>query len=103
MSGGSWDYFYSKLGDVADTLEHERSVKRRTLGKLFRYIEEAMHDIEWVDSGDYGADDDLKAIDKVLNWNGKKESLVLLKKEIEEKIKEAKNVLKEFKVLAKNV
>ena len=62
MSGGSWDYFYSRAQDVAERLMSEPSPERRALGRNLALIAKAMHDIEWVDSCDYGPGDDKEAI-----------------------------------------
>lgn len=54
MSGGAWDYFYRGLDDVVDRLETCKDPLRRALGEALRPFIAALHDIEWVDSGDYG-------------------------------------------------
>lgn len=62
MSGGSWDYAYSKVEPIAAKLLEEKDARRRALGSLLMQIKHALHDIEWVDSGDYGHGDDHAAI-----------------------------------------
>ena len=66
MSGGSWDYFYSKCEDAANNLEAEASPLRRAFGAHMQLVAKAMHDIEWVDSCDMGRGDDRKAMQAVL-------------------------------------
>ena len=67
MSGGSWDYFCYKLDEVGRRLTYERDPLRVALGrKLLTYVD-AMHDIEWVDSGDMGEGDDQEALRKVVS------------------------------------
>jgi len=66
VSGGSWDYVYYKFEEVARRLTESREPLRRGLGKLVGEIAEALHDIEYLDSSDYGPGDDEKAIRKVL-------------------------------------
>ena len=60
MSGGSMNYIYSKLEYeatfTADTPE------RRAFAKHLKLVVKALHDIEWVDSGDYGPGDETAAI-----------------------------------------
>jgi hypothetical protein len=60
MSGGSMNYIYSKLEYeatfAADTPE------RRAFAKHLKLVAKALHDIEWVDSGDYGPGDENAAI-----------------------------------------
>ena len=64
MSGGSWNYFYSQVDDVADRLMREggecpeRIAFGRHLGKCAR----ALRDIEWADSGDTAHDSEIPAI-----------------------------------------
>lgn len=70
MSGGSWDYVYSQVEDAADRLLNERQAERRAFGNLLRLCSEALHDIEWVDSGDCSPGDELKAINRALNYAG---------------------------------
>lgn len=60
MSGGSMNYLYSKL-------EYEASFKedtpeRRAFAKHLKLVAKALHDIEWVDSGDYARGDEAEAI-----------------------------------------
>jgi len=62
MSGGSWDYVCYKIGEAADELVNAKDPLRRALGKKMKPFAQAMHDIEWVDSCDYGTGDDIQAI-----------------------------------------
>jgi hypothetical protein len=62
MSGGSWNYLYSKVDDMAGTLARSDDPLRRAFGEHLALVAEAMHDIEWVDSCDYGRGDEHKAI-----------------------------------------
>lgn len=71
MSGGSWDYVFYKFQDVAEKLLNEQSPSRRALGKQVELIAAALHDIEWVDSGDYSANGDEDAIQAALGSNAK--------------------------------
>jgi hypothetical protein len=60
MSGGSMNYLYSKLewGANFDTNTPERKAFMAHLVKVAK----ALHDIEWVDSGDYVPGDENDAI-----------------------------------------
>ena len=60
MSGGSMNYLYSKLELDANFCEN--TPERRAFAKHLKLVAKAMHDIEWVDSGDYGPGDDTEAI-----------------------------------------
>jgi len=62
VSGGSWDYAYAKIEPIAEKLLEQNDPRRRALGNLLMQIKHALHDIEWVDSGDYGSGDDFAAI-----------------------------------------
>jgi len=70
MSGGSWEYEYARLEDLAQRLGDQRAAKRRALGRHISLIAKALHDIEWVDSGDYGPGDEVAAIDTVIKGTG---------------------------------
>lgn len=66
MSGGSYDYIYSKIEDLADTIRNqEKDPRRASFAKLMKLVGEAMREIEWVDSCDSGPGDEYKSIDKV--------------------------------------
>ena len=68
MSGGSWDYFYNRVREVADRLQgRDQSPDRRALGAHLRKVAQALHDIEWVDSCDYVAGDETEAIRAVVS------------------------------------
>lgn len=62
MSGGSWDYCFHKLDEIVARLRTCKSPYRRALAEQLALAAKALHDIEWVDSGDYGPGDDLPAI-----------------------------------------
>ncbi len=59
MSGGSYDYMYTKLNDLADMLDpqimqDENLLIRRRTAAALRELSNQCHDIEWIESGDYG-------------------------------------------------
>jgi len=60
MSGGSYDYKYKELNNLADQLspitDEFQELRNRT-AKALRGLAEVCHDIEWIDSYDYGKDD----------------------------------------------
>ena len=60
MSGGSMNYLYSKL--EYDATFREDTPERKAFAKHLKLVAKALHDIEWVESGDYGPGDDIKAI-----------------------------------------
>ena len=63
MSGGSYDYLYYKIEDAGRILSNKsQPLYRQAFGHLLIKVAAAMHDVEWVDSGDYCTGDDEKAI-----------------------------------------
>ncbi len=92
MSGGSFQYLYSKIEDAAQTLSADQNPTRKAFGKHLYLIAEAMHDIEWVDSCDYGPGDEMNAIMKCID---KQDILLCL-------IEDGKNIIKEINELIKD-
>ena len=66
MGGGSYDYAYRYADDMACQLQVQGDPLRRAFGKHLALVAKAMHDIEWVDSGDFGTGDEREAIEAVL-------------------------------------
>ena len=63
MSGGSYDYLYSRVEEAADALAGRNPTPtRRAFAAHLRLVAKAMHDIEWVDSCDYCDGDEDAAI-----------------------------------------
>ena len=58
------DYLYSKIEWFADF--EENTPKRKAFAEHLKLIVKALHDIEWVDSGDYAPGDENEAIMAVL-------------------------------------
>ena len=78
MSGGSLDYIYHKVEDVAQTLSDAKNTPlQRAFGEHLFKIAKALHDVEWVMSGDYGNGDDEKAIKEVLTNSNEKAFAIL--------------------------
>jgi hypothetical protein len=69
MSGGSMNYLYSKLLHCADFLVN--TPEREAFANHLKLVAQALHDIEWVDSGDYGPGDENAAIRACLKADGK--------------------------------
>lgn len=68
MSGGSWDYFFYKLQEVADRLICESANPLRVaFGRHLSKCSKALRAIEWFDSGDNGPDDEIEPIQACLN------------------------------------
>ena len=68
MSGGSLDYVCYKLDDVIEVIERRATtVLQKAFAKHLKDVAKALHDLEWVFSGDYGDGDDVEALRKVVN------------------------------------
>lgn len=70
MSGGSYNYAYRHIDEIADKLVNSKSALRRAFGRHLQLVAKACHDIEWVDSCDYGEGDDVLAINAALGHTG---------------------------------
>ena len=60
MSGGSYDYKYRAIEELADLLSPNKDkyqLIRDRMANALRGIAKQCHDIEWIDSGDYGPED----------------------------------------------
>lgn len=54
MSGGCYDYTYIRVETMSRDLIKSRDPLRKAFGRHLKLIAVAMHDVEWVDSGDSG-------------------------------------------------
>lgn len=91
MSGGSWDYVCFRIDEAAERLKRERCPYRRALGEKMLLIGKAMHDIEWVDSCDYGPGEELEAIKTALGNDAQGLALGQLLKDAEVLIAELRS------------
>ena len=69
MSGGSYDYAYGKIDDLADSIRPTTAL-RKAFKTHLRKVASACKDIEWVDSGDCGPGDEDEAIRACLGKDG---------------------------------
>lgn len=68
MSGGSLDYVCYKVGDAADSIEARATTPlQKAFAAHLRDVSKALHDLEWVFSGDYGDGDEVESLKKVVN------------------------------------
>lgn len=65
MSGGSYDYFYFKLEEMATSIRPITPLRKAFCTQLLKAAK-ACHDIEWVDSGDKVSGDEDAAIRECL-------------------------------------
>ena len=72
MSGGAYNYASFQLDRFIK--EFEKSLKndsrRIMFNSLLKLVSKAIHEIEWVDSGDCSPGDEYKSIDKVFDFIG---------------------------------
>jgi len=61
MSGGSYDYAYGRVEDLAREIRGDSALRRAFRAHLVK-VAKALHDIEWVDSGDCSPGDEEAAI-----------------------------------------
>ena len=67
MSGGSLDYVCYKLDDAIEVIERRATtVLQKAFAAHLKDVSKALHDLEWVFSGDYGDGDDVEALRDVL-------------------------------------
>ena len=73
MSGGHYNYLYRDIDAFADAMLQDADPIRRAFGQHLVMVSQAMHDIEFVDSGDYAPGQEHKAIQKALGdkWREK--------------------------------
>lgn len=84
MSGGFYEYADYKLRSFIGEFAAEANtpLRKAFLAHLID-VAEAIHAIEWVDSGDYGPGDEDEAIKKVLGPHWKEITLEVVLKQIE--------------------
>ena len=91
MSGGSLEYAYSKLSYIADDVERLATTPlQKAFVKHLRDVSKALHDLEWVFSGDYGDGDEVESLRKVIN---KEMELKAATEQAEFALKQLKDVL----------
>ncbi len=68
MSGGSLDYICYKIDDVVDSIEKRATTPlHKAFAEHLKDVAKALHDLEWVFSGDYCDGEEVDAIRKVIN------------------------------------
>ena len=89
MSGGSREYLCYKVESQGHDLTNKNETPlRRAFGEHLIKVAKALHDIEWVDDGDYGKGDDDEAIKAVFKDEGRLAVYEVLKKDAKELIDE---------------
>ena len=91
MSGGSLDYVCYRLDDAIDTIEKRATtVLQKAFAKHLKDVAKALHDLEWVYSGDYSEGQEVESLRKVIN---KEMELKAATEQAEFALKQLKDVL----------
>ena len=61
MSGGSFDYFYFKMEEVANQIFKDRTDNEKKLAELMKDLSVVMRAVEWYRSGDTGEKEFIEA------------------------------------------
>lgn len=83
MSGGSHNYAYSKVEDMAGQLSTSDDPLRVAFANHLRLVAKAMHDVEWVDSGDSAKGSEAAAIRTVLGESAQHAELSIILEQAE--------------------
>jgi len=68
MSGGSLDYVCYRLDDAIDTIKRRATTAlQKAFAKHLKDVAKALHDLEWVFSGDYCEGQEVESLHKVVN------------------------------------
>ena len=91
MSGGSLDYVCYKLDDAIEVIERRATtVLQKAFAKHLKDVAKALHDLEWVYSGDYSEGQEVESLRKVIN---KEMELKAATEQAEFALKQLKDVL----------
>ena len=91
MSGGSLDYVCYRLDDAIDTIERRATTAlHKAFAKHLKDVAKALHDLEWVYSGDYSEGQEVESLRKVVN---KEMELKAATEQAEFALKQLKDVL----------
>lgn len=88
MSGGSYDYVYSKLSE-----ECEGAMYDDEMNDLIKDLVEVLHDLEWWQSGDYEEEDYRQTLNNFKKKWFKQSRDVRLKKYIDTKLEKLQKEL----------
>lgn len=98
MSGGSLNYIYLNVEEASHSVKRQATKPlHKAFARHLKLVAEALHDLEWVQSGDYGEGDEDKAILAVLGKDAKQKELEVIKEELEKLFAEFNKVFEEKK------
>ncbi len=92
MSGGSYNYAYSHIENLAVEIQPKNALRKAFIKHLMK-VAKAAHDIEWVDSSDKSEGDEDVAIRAVLGVNSDKEELKIIVEEAQEALNNLQQIL----------
>lgn len=69
MSGGSWNYAYAKVVELAERLSTSEDALRKMFGAHLRLCAKALNHIEWVDSDDFPPGREVEAVKEALKMS----------------------------------
>jgi hypothetical protein len=94
VSGGSLDYAYGKLNDAISMMAaRAKTPLHKAFLKHLVLVSEALHDVEWVYSGDYSEDQAEESIKKVLGAGAKAAELEVIRDELKALIEIAQRLV----------
>ena len=68
MSGGSLEYCFYKVDVAVEVIERRaKTVLQKAFAKHLKDVAKALHDLEWVFSGDYCEGQEVESLKKVVN------------------------------------
>ena len=95
MSGGSLEYVCYKVENAADEIRSRaETLSLKAFADHLDLVAKALHDVEWVFSGDYGDGDDEESIRAVLGTDYKSKCMDTLRKEADQIIEQLKELEK---------
>jgi len=87
MSGGSMDYLTYRVAEAASNLQNKNNTPlQRAFGNHLEKVSKALHDVEWVWSGDYAKGAEEAAIKEVLADAANDKTFDVLKSDVIELI-----------------
>lgn len=83
------DYLCYKVEEAAGDIARSSDPLRKAFGAHLKKVAKALHDIEWVDSSDYGDGDEREAIEAVIGKHAELEQLLRDAKDIRDRLEKA--------------
>lgn len=97
MGGGSLDYVFHRIEDAAQSIVSQSKIPLHSaFAKHLLKVSKALHDLEWVLSGDYSISDEVDAIRAVISpveeLNSAREDAEVALKNLEQAINNASKI-----------